>query len=353
MNNKIKTIDEVIDIVEKLKKEGKKTVLSLGIFDVIHPGVITHLRLAKNQGDILIASVIKNKDVKRGPSRPIFDEGLRAENVASIEYVDYVCLVDDNPPFECLKVIKPDIFAKGKDYKDRPEEISAILKYKEDAIKIAGCKVHFTSGTTISSTHIINQFLDVYPQETRRYLNRLSCKYNIFQIIDMIENTKNLSVLIIGDGIIDEYHYCESMGKSAKDHLVVSRYLSKEVFAGGTFAIANHTASVCKNVHLITLLGNDDTREDFILDKLKPNITYKFFYRDDGPTIIKRRFVNQYLNQKIFEVCYMNNDKIKKYLEEEILEYLTPQLQKYDLVMVADFGHGFITDDIIRLIESK
>jgi rfaE bifunctional protein nucleotidyltransferase chain/domain len=354
VNGKIKSLDQLLHILNGLRNNGKRIVLSHGIFDVIHPGIIRHIESAKRQGDMLIVSVIKNKDVRRGPSRPIFDERLRAENVASLEYVDYVCLVDDDPPFECLKIIKPDVFAKGEDYRDRDPLISEILKHEEEAIRIAGCKVHFTSDSAdVSSTHIINQFLDVYPEETRRYLKDLSKRYTTLQIVNYIRDLKDLRVLIVGDGIVDEYHYCESMGKSPKDHLVVSRYLYEETFAGGSFAVANHIAGLCQEVQLVTLLGRNDTRTDFILSKLKPNIKPKFFYREDAPTIIKRRFVHQYSGQKLFEVCYMNNENIPEECENQLCNYLASQIPSYDLVVIADFGHGILSKNLINLIEDN
>ncbi|MDO9096921.1 MAG: adenylyltransferase/cytidyltransferase family protein, partial [Candidatus Methanoperedens sp.] len=115
---KVLFFNELLSKVEELKKEGKTIVQSHGIFDLIHPGIIKHLNEAKEQGDILIVTVIKDKDVRRGPGRPIFSEKLRLENVSSLDLVDYVCLVDDETPFSCVKSIKPDIFAKGRAYKE-------------------------------------------------------------------------------------------------------------------------------------------------------------------------------------------------------------------------------------------
>ncbi|MFN3822018.1 MAG: alanine--tRNA ligase-related protein, partial [bacterium] len=97
---KIVSLYELVKEVETLKLKGKTVVQSHGVYDLIHPGMIKHLNSAKKQGDILIVTVIKDKDVRRGPGRPIFPEKLRAENVASLSYVDYVSIVDDEIPFD-------------------------------------------------------------------------------------------------------------------------------------------------------------------------------------------------------------------------------------------------------------
>lgn len=350
--NKILTLDQVIDKVKALKKEGKVIVQSHGVFDLIHPGIIKHLNHAKKLGDVLIISVIKDKDVHRGPGRPIFPEAFRVENVASLEQVDYVCLVDNETPFECIKMIQPDIFAKGQAAHEKDRKIHERLFKEEKKFYSDKCRIIETEGFSLSSSHIINNFLDIYPEETKKFLSDFKKKYSFSDIADNINALKDLKVMVIGDGIIDEYHYCEPLGKSSKANVVVNKYLSHEVFAGGTFAVANHIAGLCDTVQMVSLLGREDSREGFIAKNLKPNVHAKFFYRDDGPSVIKKRYIHEYLNQKLFEVCYMNDDFISGKLEREIIDYLASEVSKYDMVMVSNFGHGFITKDIIETIKA-
>jgi rfaE bifunctional protein kinase chain/domain/rfaE bifunctional protein nucleotidyltransferase chain/domain len=346
-------LDDLVAKVKELKKKGKVVVQSHGVFDLIHPGVIQHLNVAKEQGDVLVVTVIKDKDIRRGPGRPIFSEKLRAENVASLQQVDYVALVDEETPFDCVRLIKPDIYAKGKAFKDRDQTIHGKIFQKEKELYFGKVKIFETEGFSFSSQEIINNFLDIYPAETKKFLKELAARHSFKQIATQLNKLKSLKVLIIGDGIIDEYHYCDSMGRSSKNPLVVNRYLNHETFAGGALAIANHIASLCETVHLVTLLGKQESREEFIAANLKPNITSKYFYREDGPTIVKKRYVNQYLNQKLFEVNYLNDSQIAADLEKKLLAYLHNEVRKYDIVLVSDFGHGLVTKKLIKLIESR
>ena len=164
---------------------------------------------------------------------------------------------------------------------------------------------------------------------------------------------KNLKVLLIGDGIIDEYHYCDAMGRSSKAHLVVNKYLHQEVFAGGAFALANHLSSLCDQINLVTLLGGNDSRERFIAKNLRPNVTPRYFYRANSSTIVKKRYLNNYSSQKLFEVNYLDDRYIEGKIEKEIIDYLEKQIPNYDIVLVSDFGHGFITEGIINLIKRR
>jgi rfaE bifunctional protein kinase chain/domain len=197
---------------------------------------------------------------------------------------------------------------------------------------------------------LIKNFPNIYPIETRNFLAEFNEKYDFSEIRDNLENLRNLKVLIVGDGIVDEYHYCEPLGKSSKANLIVNRYLENEVFAGGAFAIANHVSGLCDHVQLVTLLGKESSREDFISENLRPNVKTKFFFREDGPTIVKKRYVHQYSNQKLFEINFINDMFVDGDLENQVIDCFESIVPQYDLVLVSDFGHGFITEKIFRAI---
>ncbi|MBF0558790.1 MAG: adenylyltransferase/cytidyltransferase family protein [Nitrospirae bacterium] len=352
MSAKVVNFPHLPEIVERLKTEGKTVVQSHGVFDLIHPGVIAHLHTAKKQGDVLIVTIIKDKDVRKGPGRPIFNERLRAENVASLEQVDFVAIVDDDIPFECVKLLKPNVLAKGQAHKERDRLIHQKLVEEEKEFYSEQCKIYETEGFSFSSSAIINNFLDIYSNETKEYLRNFKSKYAFDDIVNNLGKLQDLKVLLIGDGIVDEYHYCETMGKSPKSQLIVNKYLYHEIFAGGVFAIANHIAGICGHVDLISLLGGEDSRESFISSNLRSNISANFFIREDAPSVIKKRYISTaYNNSKLFEVNFINDTPISEELEQKVITHIKNIISNYDLVIVSDFGHGLITNNIIRSIE--
>ena len=86
-------------------------------------------------------------------------------------------------------------------------------------------------------------------------------------------------MLLVGDAIIDEYQYVLPMHKTPKENMIATRYQDRELFAGGVFAAANHVASFCKQVDIITCLGDFDSHEDLVRQSLKPNVGLKSFTR--------------------------------------------------------------------------
>ena len=351
MQGKILDFNDLLRKVKELKKQGKTIVQSHGVYDIIHPGIVQHLNLAKERGDVLIVTVIKDKHVRLGPGRPLFNEQLRLENVISLQPVDYVSLVDEEAPFECVRLIKPDIFAKGKAVRERDQAVHGAMFGEEKEHNFGKIKIFETDGFTFHTQQLVNNFMAVYPDETKKYLTDFSGKYSFKNVAAQLNKLKSLKVLLIGDGIIDEYHYCDAMGRSSKAHLVVNKYLTHETFAGGAFALANHLSSLCDQIHLVTLLGGNDSRERFISKSLRSNVTPRYFYRENSSTIVKKRYLNNYSSQKLFEVNYLDDRYIEGEQEAEVINYLKKEIPNYDIVLASDFGHGFITEEIIKLIK--
>jgi len=156
-HTKIKTQEELSQIVQKLKSEGKKIVTTNGIYDLLHVGHTQLLNTAKSFGDILILAINTDASTKRykGPKRPINNETERAELAANLSAVDYVILFDEDTPEELLNQLQPDVHVKGGDYsaEDLPET-KAVQKHGGE-VKI----VKLDEGK--SSTNIITKITEI------------------------------------------------------------------------------------------------------------------------------------------------------------------------------------------------
>ena len=351
--NKIKTLDELADTIPVLKAKGNIIVHCHGIFDLLHPGHIHHFEAAKREGNILIVTITPDEYVGKGPGRPVFNQRLRAESIAALHCVDYVAINEWSTAVETIKKLKPDVYAKGSDYANRDTDLTGQIYKEETAIKSIGGRVHFTNEITFSSTKLLNLHFDVYPEQAQDFLEQFHYRYSADDIISRLNDLKKMKVLVIGDTIIDQYHYCSTLGKSPKDNIIAAKYLNEETFAGGALAAANHVAGFCNDVHLVTCLGRQNSYQEFILTHLKPNIKPKFFYRDDAPTVVKRRFVEPDFLSKMFEICYLDDGELPEPLKAEVSNYLWTNASDYDLVLVADFGHGLIGQKIAEVLGEK
>jgi len=348
VNDKIKYLDELSDIIQSLKRDGNTIVQCHGVFDLLHPGHILHFEAAKREGDILVVTVTRDEHVDKGPGRPVFNQRIRTESIAALQCVDFVALNEWLSAVETIKKLKPDVYVKGSEYAEA--DMTGRIYTEAEAVKSIGGRVHFTDEPVFSSSQLLNEHFHIYPEEADAFLKEFRRNYSAENIIQRLETLKTMKVLVIGDTIIDEYHYCYALGMSPKDSILRTKYVSEEVFAGGVLASANHIAGFCENVHLVTCLGTENNRENFILEHLKPNLKPKFFYREDAPTIVKRRFVEPDFLTKMFEICFLNDLPLPESVEQEVCNYLIENIHDYDLVIVSDFGHGFIGQNIINVL---
>lgn len=354
-NDKLVELDNLAGIISRLKKQNKRVVLSHGVFDLLHIGHIRHFEAAKKLGDVLITTVTPDKYVNKGPHRPAFTEDHRAESVAALDSVDYVAINKWPTAVETIKFLKPDIYTKGMDYSKPGDDFTGGIFEERKAVEDIGGELKFTDEITFSSSNLLNRFFSVFSKEANEYIFDFSKQYSPEEIINYIENIKNLKLLVIGEAIIDEYQYGQSIGKSGKESMIALKYLSTEKFAGGTLAIANHVSNFCDNVDLFTLLGETDSQGDFIERHLNKKINRLFHYKKNSPTIVKRRFLEESPFRKLLEFYIFNDTKLDPGQSKEVQAHLKKILPGYDVVIVADFGHGMFNEQMMELIakESK
>ena len=90
MKDKIKTLEELQQIISDLKSKGKKIVHCHGVFDLLHLGHIKHFEEARTFGDALVVTITPDEHVNKGPNRPAFTTELRLEALGALETVDFV-----------------------------------------------------------------------------------------------------------------------------------------------------------------------------------------------------------------------------------------------------------------------
>jgi len=103
---------------EQQSREGKRVVFTNGVFDILHPGHVRYLAIARSHGDALIVAVNSDRSVRayKGPSRPVNPEHERAEVVAALAVVDVSVVFDQETPHDIIMALQPDVLVKGADW---------------------------------------------------------------------------------------------------------------------------------------------------------------------------------------------------------------------------------------------
>ncbi|MBK9285445.1 MAG: D-glycero-beta-D-manno-heptose 1-phosphate adenylyltransferase [Sphingobacteriaceae bacterium] len=119
LKTKIQDLDNAVRIINGLRLKGKKIVFTNGCFDILHKGHVTLLAKARDLGDILVLGLNTDESVKKqgkGENRPVNDQNARACVLASLEFVDYIVLFNEDTPLELIKTLRPNVLVKGGDY---------------------------------------------------------------------------------------------------------------------------------------------------------------------------------------------------------------------------------------------
>lgn len=130
------------------------------------------------------------------------------------------------------------------------------------------------------------------------------------------DKVKDFRVLVVGDGITDEYRYVKPLGKSTKSNTLSTLYQSRETFHGGVWAAAAHIKSLCAQVDVMTGTG----------------------------VMRNRYYVDEVYTRKLFNVHEMH---------EGAAEQKDYDIGSYDCVIITDFGHGAMTKELIEQLSRK
>jgi rfaE bifunctional protein nucleotidyltransferase chain/domain len=104
--------------VRQWRAAGEKVILTNGCFDLLHVGHVRYLRAAKSLGGKLVVAVNSDASARslKGEGRPRVPEAERAEILAAFEDVDAVTVFDAPDVRDLIRLLRPDIHAKGTDY---------------------------------------------------------------------------------------------------------------------------------------------------------------------------------------------------------------------------------------------
>jgi rfaE bifunctional protein nucleotidyltransferase chain/domain len=114
----ILTLEEAILRFGREKRNGRRIVFTNGCFDLLHPGHIRSLELARELGDALVIGLNSDASVRqlKGEGRPVIAERERAEILVALESVDAVVIFDAPTPRELIAALLPDVLVKGGDW---------------------------------------------------------------------------------------------------------------------------------------------------------------------------------------------------------------------------------------------
>ncbi len=337
-SEKITTTREI-----KKKHKKKKIVLANGVFDIFHIGHLWYLEAAKKLGDILVVSITSDRCVNKGPLRPFFTQNQRIQLLSSIELVDYIVINDNVSSIKLIKDLEPDIYVKGKDYKNPKLDITRNITKEKKAVETCGGKLIIIDQMQFSSSKIINSFF-----RPNKIINNFKNLESVRKkSLDSINKLSDLKILVLGEIIFDKYIFVKELDKPGKENIKSVKYKNDSTYLGGAFPIAKILSSFVKKVDILCV-GNFNSIQNNLIKKLSKDVSNlkSKIYNSPFNSITKTRYIDE-KNVKLFEEYNLNGEKK---FENYNLRKIFGDINNYDLVILADFGHGLFDKNIINFI---
>ena len=338
-SRKIVTLAELTALRERLRD--KSIVLCHGAFDLVHMGHVIHFEEAASMGDVLVVTITADKYITKKRSVS-FTEEYRMRQVAALEIVDYVALVNDPAAVPAIEALHPDVYVKGSEYANLVLDKTANIFREKQLVESCGGRIGFTTGETFSSTKL-SHFLLASPEAVQdnpllrneRILFRdlSDLRFKLEELKAFLVGASELRVCLLGETIVDEWVDITVTNLSQKSRCVAGQETARVRQIGATGIIALHLSSFVKQVHCFT---------NGLPGDLPSNI--KVTHLAKSP-LVKTRFVDRDSGSPLFESKVLDIPDVRREL---------PDFDEYDLVLIADFGHGLLDAQAInRKIAAK
>ena len=165
---KIVSQDELILLIAREKRDGRRVVFTNGCFDLLHPGHVRCLAEARALGDLLVVAVNSDSSVRgnKGPERPLVPQGDRAEVLAALSSVDYVTIFDEPTPRPLIARVLPSVLVKGADW--GPNEVVG----REEVEAAGGQVVSIPLAPGYSTTNLLEKIRKAASPPEKRAADR-------------------------------------------------------------------------------------------------------------------------------------------------------------------------------------
>jgi len=146
--------------VSSLRLQKKSIVLCHGCFDILHFGHAIHFNKAKKLGDVLIVSITRDKFIKKGLNRPIFNHNERAYLLSQLSSITFVTINEIASSEDVIDIVKPNIYVKGQEYSIKKNIYNKKFDNEKKLVESYNGRVIFTKGKTSSSTMAVKKLYE-------------------------------------------------------------------------------------------------------------------------------------------------------------------------------------------------
>jgi rfaE bifunctional protein nucleotidyltransferase chain/domain len=329
--------------LQKLRSAGLRIAQCHGCFDLVHPGHIRYLQFARQLADVLVVSLTGDAAVAKGPDRPYISEDLRAENIAALEFVDWV-VIDPHPTAcELLAQLRPDVYVKGREY---AEIADPRFQRERQIVEGYGGRVVFHSGDVVFSSTRLHDSLRVDEQLDEQRLQTLCRRSHVdlAAVRKAIAAFAGVRAVVVGDLIRERYVFCDAGVLADDAPVLASQQIGSAEYWGGAAAAALQLAALGAKPVLIGAVGRDESDRDCATRLGQLGVECRLL--PERPQLIQRTtFIAD--DAKLFKVVDGSCAPLDSAAEKRAAALLADELPQADVLLWCDHGFGMITPGVL------
>lgn len=316
-------------------------VLVAGRFNILHPGHIRLFKFARTFESKLIVAV--ESDRLAGSTAHI-SEDLRLEGVRNCSLVDDA-FISDEPVTVLIEKLRPSFVVKGKEFESKFNAEAELLKSYGGRLIFSSGEIQFSSADLIRHEFTSQDEHVSLPQD---FMGRHDITAQ--SLSKLVDSFAQVSVLTIGDIIIDDYINCEPLGMSQEDPTLVVTPVEKKRFVGGAGVVAAHVQGLGAKSRLISVVGEDSSGEFCSTELERLGVNCCLIPDLSRPTTVKERFRSH--GKTLLRVSHLQQGTVSTELQTAIIENATIALKECDVLMFSDFNYGVLPQPVVeQLIE--
>lgn len=167
----------------------------------------------------------------------------------------------------------------------------------------------------------------------------------------IISNFKKTNILVVGDLILDEFVWGKSNRISPEAPVPVVKAEKSNFIPGGACNVANNITSLGAKATLAGVVGKDNLADTLFSELRKRKIGTKGIVIDNKrPTILKTRIIAQH--QQVVRVDWEETSQLSTSSINKILNFIKNNLNKYDAIIIEDYGKGVVTKELLKNIKA-
>ncbi len=296
------------------------------------------MNFAAECADFLIVGL--NNDSCAGTLVPLH---LRLKGVQSIDCVD-LALSLPVAPEKFISILQPDTVVKGSEHEQYFNQEQQIVEEYGGKLVFSSGEMRFSSLDLLRSEVQEAMFSTI--KKPAEYLQRHAI--NVAMLPNIVRQFKDLSVVVLGDMIVDEYITCDPLGLSREDPTIVVTPIKRDIFIGGAGIVAAHARALGANVKYFSVVGKDETSayarkaleqfdvDTFLVQDTSRPTTLKQRYRADGKTLLR--------------VSHLRHHHVDSDLAMKMLKQLSKTIKSANLVVFSDFNYGCLPQSLVDAV---